>query len=128
MIETWADSPCHELVKHIDTTKKKAFFKPLLNSASVQAAMMVLKPGQSSSEEPEDEHPKAEQWLYVISGSGRAKTRQRALKLKAGSLLLIEKNEAHQISNTGREPMVTINFYAPPAYSADGEVKASVRA
>jgi mannose-6-phosphate isomerase-like protein (cupin superfamily) len=107
-------------VKLIDTTRHRAFFKPLLDSASVQAAMMVLKPGQSSSDEPVNEHPKAEQWLYVISGSGRAKTPRRSLKLKAGSLLLIEKNEPHQITNTSRRPMITINFYAPPAYDTDG--------
>ena len=88
---------------------------------------MVLKPGQSSSNEPEDEHPKAEQWLYVVSGSGRAKGKGRSISLKAGSLLLIEKREPHQITNTGKEPMVTLNFYAPPAYTDEGEVKRSVK-
>ena len=114
-------------MKLINTTRHKAFFKPLLHSLSVQAAMMVLKPGQSSSDQPQDEHPKAEQWLYVSSGSGRARTPRRSLKLKAGSLLMIEKNERHQVINTARKPMVTINFYAPPAYDADGEVKRSMR-
>jgi mannose-6-phosphate isomerase-like protein (cupin superfamily) len=103
-------------------------FTPVLASASVQAAVMVLKPGQSSSDEPEDEHPKAEQWLYVISGSGRARGKGRAIALRAGSLLLIGKREPHQITNTGDEPMVTLNFYAPPAYTEDGEVKRSVKA
>src|SRR5258705_12172572 len=113
-------------MKHVNTGRIRAFFKPILESASVQAAIMVLQPGQLSSDHPEDEHPKAEQWLFVISGHGTAKTNRRSLKLSAGSLLLIEKNEAHQISNNARKPLKTINFYTPPAYTGDGEVKPSV--
>jgi len=75
---------------------------------------------------PENEHAKAEQWVYVIRGSGRAKTKGRAMRIKEGSLLLIEKNEAHQITNTGKAPLVTLNIYAPPAYTENGEVRASV--
>jgi mannose-6-phosphate isomerase-like protein (cupin superfamily) len=113
-------------MKRISTTNKRGLFKPLLQSPAVQAAIMTLRPGQSSSDQPENEHPKAEQWLYVISGQGRAKGTRRTVKLKTGDLLLIEKSEPHQITNTGRKPMVTINFYTPPAYSNDGEVKPSV--
>jgi hypothetical protein len=37
------------------------------------------------------------------------------------ALLLIEKGEPHQIINTGA-PLVTINFYSPPAYRKNGEL------
>ena len=60
-------------MKHVNTSTQHRYFKPLLASASVQSAMMVLKPGQSSSDQPENEHPRAEQWVFVISGSGAAK-------------------------------------------------------
>src|SRR3954471_24702904 len=114
-------------MKHVDTTKYKVLFTPLIESRAVQAAMMVLKPGESSSDEPENEHPAAEQWLFVVSGGGRAKVGRRSLRLRAGSLLLIEKGEAHQITNTGDAPMVTLNFYAPPAYTKGGDVKPTVK-
>ena|SRR5689334_2385717 len=114
-------------MKHLNTTKKKGLFKPLMESAAVQAAMMVLKPGQSSSDEVENEHPRAEQWMFVVSGSGRATVGRRSVKVAEGSLLLIEKGEAHRITNTGRREMVTVNFYAPPAYSGGGEVRPSVK-
>jgi mannose-6-phosphate isomerase-like protein (cupin superfamily) len=113
-------------MKHIDINRHRGFFKPLLESRSVQSAVMVLKPGQSSSEEVENEHPRAEQWLFVISGSGTARVGRRSVALKAGSLLLIEKREPHRVTNTGRGQMVTLNFYCPPAYTSDGEVKRSV--
>ena len=114
-------------MKHVDTSRKRGFFKRLIESADVQAAMMVLRPGQSSSDEPENEHPASEQWLYVVSGMGRAKVGKRAVKLGEGSLLLIERGEAHEITNTGQVQMVTVNFYAPPAYDEKGDVKRSAK-
>lgn len=114
-------------MKHVRTTNKRGLFKPLIESAAVQAATMVLRPGQSSSDEVENEHPRSEQWMFVVWGSGRATVGKRSVKVAEGSLLLIERGEPHRITNTGRTEMVTINFYAPPAYSSDGEVRRSVK-
>jgi mannose-6-phosphate isomerase-like protein (cupin superfamily) len=119
--------PAMQPMKHFNTNKHQGFFKPLIASTSAQAAMMVLKSGQSSSEKKETEHPRAEQWLFVISGSGRAKVGKLNIRIKTGSLLLIEKGEAHQITNTAKQPMITLNFYWPPAYSAKGDVKPAVK-
>jgi mannose-6-phosphate isomerase-like protein (cupin superfamily) len=113
-------------VKHLGVLKNRAKFKVIAQGSSSQAAMMTLPSGESSSDKVEDEHPKAEQWVYVISGTGRAKTNGRSVAIEEGSLLLIEKNEAHQITNTGKRPLVTLNFYAPPAYTENGEVRAAV--
>jgi mannose-6-phosphate isomerase-like protein (cupin superfamily) len=105
------------------TRSHRSFFRVLTCSDAAQAAMMVLKPGQSTGEK-QNEHPRAEQWLFVISGTGRARVGRRAAKLKEGSLLLVEQNEEHQVENTGRKkPLVTLSFYVPPAYTRDGEVR-----
>jgi len=109
-------------MKHIKTGGKRAFFKVLTSTGSAQAAIMVLRPGQSTGE-PQNEHPQSEQWLFVVSGSGKALVKGRRLALRENSLLLIEKGEVHQVSNTGRRLLVTINFYAPPAYTPDGELR-----
>ena|SRR5947207_1678853 len=114
-------------MKHIRTSGKRGLFNVLTNSSSAQAAMMTLRPGQSSSDEPENEHPKSEQWLFVIRGSGRAIVANRRVKLNEGSLLLIAKGEPHQITNTGRSVMMTLNLYCPPAYTSGGEVRTSVK-
>ncbi len=113
-------------MKLINTSSARGLLVPLLASRGVQAAKMVLRPGESSSDEPENEHPKSEQWLLVISGRGKARVGRRTLQLKAGSLLLIEKGESHQITCMGRKPLVTLNFYAPPAYGDEGEVRKAV--
>jgi mannose-6-phosphate isomerase-like protein (cupin superfamily) len=58
----------------------------------------------------------ADQWLYVVSGRGRATVEGRAVTIQRGSLLLIAAGERHEIRNDGAHPLVTINVYAPPAY------------
>jgi len=59
--------------------------------------------------------------LFVISGTGRARIENRSIPLRPNDLLLIEKGEKHQIINTGRKDLVTINFYIPLAYDKHNE-------
>lgn len=65
-------------------------------------------------------HRGADQWLYVVSGTGEATVDGKRHRLRAGTLLLIEQREKHQVRNTGRGLLRTLNFYAPPAYRKDG--------
>ena len=109
-------------MKHFDISKHRSDFKVLASTRAAQAAVMVLEPGVTTGE-PSNEHPRSEQWLYVISGTGRALVGRRRTALRKGSLLLIEKGEVHQVANTGRTPLLTLNFYAPPAYTRSGELR-----
>lgn len=107
-------------MKHLKTTGRDAF-EVMHATPTSQAAMMTLAPGESSSESSDNEHAWAEQWLYVVSGEGVARSGKKTVKLAVGSLVLIEKAEPHEIENTGKVPLVTLNVYAPPAYDDDGE-------
>jgi mannose-6-phosphate isomerase-like protein (cupin superfamily) len=107
--------------------RRSGQFRPLMNSASVQAAVMSLRRGESSSDHVENEHPSAEQWLFVVSGTGVAKVGRRRIRLHSGVLLFIPKRAPHQITNTGRGNLITLNFYAPPAYTPTGDVRPSVK-
>ena len=107
-------------MKRLKTTGKGPF-EVMHGTATSQAAMMTLPPGESSSESSRNEHAWAEQWLYVVSGEGVARTKGKALDLAPGILLLIERGEPHEIENTGELPLVTLNIYTPPAYDKDGE-------
>jgi mannose-6-phosphate isomerase-like protein (cupin superfamily) len=51
----------------------------------------------------------------------------RRVKLETGSLLIIEKGEIHQIFNSGKRSLRTINFYTPPAYDDKGEPVGTLR-
>ena len=107
-------------MKLVHTTGRRESFRILAQTRAVQAAVMTLPPGESTGE-PDNEHPDSEQWLLVLSGVGRAKVGRRSVGLKEGSLLVVERNETHQVKNTGRtRPLVTLNFYAPPAYKLGG--------
>lgn len=70
---------------------------------------------------PDNRHRGADQWLFVVSGRGVAIVNGRRVALRAGSILLIEKGDLHEIRNTGRTMMKTVNVYVPPAYRSDGE-------
>ena len=95
-------------------------FYVVLKNARAQAATMVITPGDREGG-PDNDHRGADQWLFVVAGSGRAKVAGRAMTLRAGTLLLVERGIQHEIINTGRTPLKTLNVYVPPAYRADGE-------
>ncbi len=81
---------------------------------------MVLPPGDAEGD-PKNRHHGADQWLYVVSGIGSARVNGKRYALKAGTLLLIERDDRHEIRNTGRGLLRTLNFYLPPAYAASGD-------
>ena len=95
-------------------------FRVALGNRRSQAAEMVLPPGDAEGN-AHNRHRGADQWLYVESGRGEARVNKRRYKLEAGTLLLIERGDEHEIRNTGRGLLKTLNFYVPPAYSRDGE-------
>ncbi|HEY3067922.1 MAG TPA: cupin domain-containing protein [Methylomirabilota bacterium] len=95
-------------------------FRVALGNARAQAAEMVLAPGDGEGDS-RNRHRGADQWLYVVSGTGTARVNGRRIALRAGSLLLIERRDRHQIKATGRAPLRTLNVYVPPAYTKSGE-------
>ena len=95
-------------------------FRVAIGNRRSQAAEMVVKPGKGEGD-PRNRHRGADQWLYVESGTGVAIVNKRRYALRAGTLLLIEKGDEHEIRNTGRALLKTLNFYVPPAYDARGE-------
>ena len=95
-------------------------FRVALGNRHSQAAEMVLPP-RAAEGSPKNRHRGADQWLYVLSGTGIARVNSKRYLLKEGSLMLIERGDEHEIRNTGRDMLRTLNIYVPPAYSGDGE-------
>jgi mannose-6-phosphate isomerase-like protein (cupin superfamily) len=95
-------------------------FRVALTDRRSQAAEMVLPPGGSEGG-PDNRHHGADQWLYVVVGTGAAIVAGERVPLKAGTLILIERGETHEIRNTGRGMLRTVNVYVPPAYTAGGD-------
>jgi len=97
-------------------------FRVAFEVRKAQAAEMVIAPGDSEGG-ADNRHRGADQWLFVLSGSGVARVEGRRVPLKAGTLLVIEKGERHEVRNTGRTLLKTLNFYYPPAFDAEGDPK-----
>lgn len=95
-------------------------FHVVIGNQRAQVAEMVIEPGGSEGD-PGNRHHGADQWLYVVSGAGVASVNDQQVPLKAGVLLLIEQNDRHEIRNTGRGWLRTLNYYTPPAYTAGGD-------
>jgi mannose-6-phosphate isomerase-like protein (cupin superfamily) len=85
-----------------------------------QSAQMVLPPGASEGG-PGNRHRGADQWLYVVSGTGLAVIGGRQHRLRPGTIVLIERGDTHEIRNTGKQDLKTLNIYVPPAYDGEGE-------
>jgi mannose-6-phosphate isomerase-like protein (cupin superfamily) len=95
-------------------------FRVAIGNRRSQAAEMVLEPGACEGG-PDNRHRGADQWLFVLSGTGRATVNGRRYAVREGSLLLIERGDRHEIRNTGRTRLRTLNVYVPPAYTSAGD-------
>ena len=95
-------------------------FKVVLANRRAQAATMTIEPGDAEGG-PDNRHRGADQWLFVESGTGTAIVEGRRHALRAGTLILNERGNHHEIRNTGRRPLRTLNVYVPPAYTKSGD-------
>ena len=53
---------------------------------------------------------------FVTEGSGVVIVNGHKTRLKAGTIVLIEAGDRHEIRNTGRTLLKTVSVYLPPAY------------
>ena len=61
---------------------------------------------------------KAEHWLYVVAGSGVVQRNGTPIALKRGTLVVIQRNERHEIVNDGDEVLRAISMNSAFAESA----------
>jgi mannose-6-phosphate isomerase-like protein (cupin superfamily) len=97
----------------------KEGFRVAFSNKRAQAAEMVLAGGDAEGD-ARNRHRYSDQWLYVVAGSGRATINGRRYNLTAGTLLLIEHGDRHEIRSTGRGLLRTLNVYVPPAFDKRG--------
>ena len=95
-------------------------FRIALGNRRSEAAEMVIAPGDAEGG-PGNRHRGSDQWLFVLSGTGIATVNDRRYRLKQNVLLLIEHGDRHEIRNSGKALLRTLNFYVPPAYTKGGD-------
>ena len=95
-------------------------FRVAIKNRRAEAAVMVIAPGDAEGD-TNNRHRGADQWLYVVEGTGTARVNGKCYRLKPQTLMLIERGDRHEIRNDGKGLLRTLNFYAPPAYTKSGE-------
>jgi mannose-6-phosphate isomerase-like protein (cupin superfamily) len=106
-------------VKSEHLTFQTGFRVSVSNDRSQGAVMVIAKGGKEGGRD--NRHRGADQWLFVVSGTGAAVINGHNLPLSAGSMVLIERGDTHEIRNTGRSLLKTVSVYVPPAYKPDGD-------
>lgn len=101
-------------------------FRVAIGNKRSQAVEMVIPPGDAEGD-PGNRHKGADQWLYVLEGRGSALINGRRFAMGRGTLLLIERGDRHEIRNTGRTLLRTLNIYVPPAYTGDEKERPAAR-
>jgi mannose-6-phosphate isomerase-like protein (cupin superfamily) len=94
-------------------------FRVAFGNRRSQAAEMVIPPGGAEGD-PANRHRGADQWLFVLAGIGVATINDKKYALRKSTLLLIERGDRHEVRNTGKLPLRTLNVYVPPAYTKSG--------
>lgn len=75
-------------MKHFETGTNRSKFDLLTATRPAKAAMMTLRPGRASDDDPSNEHLGSEQWGFVLSAHGVAQIGR--LRNRLGHLALTE--------------------------------------
>ncbi|MDX1641398.1 MAG: cupin domain-containing protein [Balneolaceae bacterium] len=82
-----------------------------LNANNMSVCVIRVEPGETVR--PAHSHPKSEELIYIITGSGKVMIEDEVGDVKAGSAILFEQGKIHMLKNTGDEEMKVICFFAP---------------
>jgi mannose-6-phosphate isomerase-like protein (cupin superfamily) len=82
-----------------------------LRAKNCSVCSIVIPPGEKAK--PAHSHPKGEEVVYILSGSGRALVAGEVAPVRAGSIVVFPKAAVHMLHNTGKVEMKAICFFAP---------------
>jgi mannose-6-phosphate isomerase-like protein (cupin superfamily) len=90
-------------------------FRILETTSRSQQAVMVLAPGECSSEQP-SVHPESDQVFILLEGTVRAEVWNESATLRDGDALVVPAGAPHRFLNIGTTSARTFSVYTPPAY------------
>ncbi|MFD2098985.1 cupin domain-containing protein [Flagellimonas iocasae] len=92
------------------------FMRWLANEDSLQAnnlSVCVIRVMPGEAVRPAHSHPKSEELIYIITGSGKVMIENEVGEVRAGSAILFEQGKVHMLKNTSDIEMKVICFFAP---------------
>jgi len=90
-------------------------FTVLETRDGAQTATMRLALGEESGPFG-NEHPQSSQVIAVFKGEVDAQIGELTFRMRAGDCAIVAKGEPHRFVGASKEPAMTFNVYAPPAY------------
>jgi mannose-6-phosphate isomerase-like protein (cupin superfamily) len=103
----------------VGVTKDNRNFRTVLfTGGRSQLVVMRIPPGGEIGLET---HPHVEQTLFFLSGHGVATLDGKAQPITTGDALVVTPGTAHNVVNTGDQPLEIYTVYAPPNH-LDGRV------
>jgi mannose-6-phosphate isomerase-like protein (cupin superfamily) len=100
---------------------KGRFFAVLHTTPRTQTATMTVPPGQDAG--PPEVHGGEDQVFLVVEGEAEvavwergAQQEPRRGRLGPGSILVVPAGMQHWVKSVGREALVFVTVYGPPAY------------
>lgn len=95
----------------VQTTKENRNFRTVLfTGGRSQLVVMRIPPGGEIGLET---HPHVEQTLFFLSGRGIATLDGKEQPIAAGDALVVTPGTAHNVVNTGSQPLEIYTVYAP---------------
>jgi quercetin dioxygenase-like cupin family protein len=82
-----------------------------LQARNLSVCVIRVLPGETVR--PAHSHPKSEEFIYIIEGSGKIMIEGNVGKVQAGSAVLFDQGKVHMLKNTGNREMKVICFFAP---------------
>lgn len=83
-------------------------FRLSVSNSRSQAAVLVLAVGGREGG-PDNNHRGADQWLFIVEGTGTVIINGHKTSHKPGKMVLIEAGDHHEIRNTGRSLLKTVS-------------------
>ena len=95
--------------------KENTFFRKVLVTASKsQVVLMSVLPGEEIGSESHD----GDQLLYAVKGEGVAVINGVKEPFEKGMMFCVPAGAAHNVINTGDEPLKLFTVYAPPQHAS----------
>jgi quercetin dioxygenase-like cupin family protein len=82
-----------------------------LAAKNLSVCVIRVLPGETVR--PAHSHPKSEELIYILNGSGKVMIEGEVGEVRAGSAILFEEGKIHMLKNTGNTEMKVICFFAP---------------
>ena len=99
-----------------ELTRPGRFMRWLANEDSLKAknlSVCTIRVLPGEEVRPAHSHPKSEELIYIIKGTGKVMIENEVGNVRAGSAVLFEQGKIHILKNTGKIEMKVICFFSP---------------